>query len=153
MFYCVAAILTYMQYDKRLDLISFWFVLLWDCYLLQLLSLVAFVWHGVIKASYLHWHFFVAVGTFSLIGAILIFIGVGQEAKKNNSDIDPEYNQAQAITARILFALSGLFHCIGCGLYGTGYSISESEHQKKLTTCNYNWKSFLNLCALHASLI
>ena len=82
---------------------------------------------------------FVALGGFSILGAILIFAGVGQEAKKKSSDINPDYNQAQVIAAGILFALSGLFHCIGCACYGTGYSISESEDKERFSTYNsYN---------------
>lgn len=71
--------------------------------------------------------FFVALGGFSLLGAALIFTGVAQEAKKNSRDIDPDYNPAQVIAAGVLFALSGLFHCIGFGLCGGGCYGSDSE--------------------------
>ena len=71
--------------------------------------------------------FFVALGGFSLLGAALIFTGVAQEAKKNSRDIDPDYNPVQVIAAGVLFALSGLFHCIGFGLCGGGFYASDSE--------------------------
>ena len=131
--YFVAAILAYMQYDKSGS------NLILTGLIIGLLPAVVVVFgfcmawcdKSVICTLTI---FFVAVGTFSVIGAILIFIGVGQEAKKNNNDVDPEYNQSQVIAAGVLFALSGLLHCCGCALYGTGYSNSESEDQKRLMT-------------------
>ena len=68
---------------------------------------------------------FILLGIFSIIAAILIFVGNGQEAKKSNSD--PEYNQAQVIAAGVLFTLSSVFHCIGFGLCGLGCLTSESS--------------------------
>ena len=137
--YLVAAILAFVQYDKtRSSLIVAGLIIgllpavvvVFGCFCM------AFCEKSVIPTLTI---FFVALGGFSLLGAVLIFIGVGQEAKKNKSDIDPEYNQAQVIAAGVLFALSGLFHCIGCALYGTGYSISESEDKERLSTYTYDY--------------
>ena len=151
--YFVAAILAYMQYDKsgsNLILAGLFIGLLPAV----VVVIGCFCMHccdkSVIASLTI---FFVAVGAFSLIGAILIFVGLVQEGKKNNADINPEYNQSQVIAAGVLFALSGLLHCGGCACYGAGYSSSESEDQKRLMTYSYNWKNFLTLCGLHAQLI
>ena len=129
LFYGIAAILAYLQYDKTGSNVIL------AGLIIGLLPAAGVIFGCVCiaicdkSAVPIMTIFFLALGGLSLTGAILIFVGVGQEAKKSNSDVNPDYNQSKLIAAGVLFALSGLFHCIGCACYGIGFSESEGKQR------------------------
>ena len=57
-------------------------------------------------------------GLFSLIAAIMLFVGISQEPRDM-------YNLAAAISAGVFFLLAGIFQCFGCGCWSLFMQCSD----------------------------